>query len=223
MGSGSASGCGVAATGSGRSMLIAWPALTGWLALAPRPATWTWPSLISRCSCERDRSPSTEARNTSRRTPPPSSGTVMVMLCRLLARRLGCGRCRAREVDEHDDGQRREDDRDELGRREHTDRPALVAPVELDAKPRRGVQQHVQPERAARKRPAFALGGEEQHQNEELGARLVQLRGVQRDAERRPDVGRGEGVRKRDAPRLRRRPPVAAPGEEAAETSNDVA
>jgi len=46
--SGSGSACGTGSTGSGTSMLMPCPVFTGWLALASRPPTRTWPSLISR-------------------------------------------------------------------------------------------------------------------------------------------------------------------------------
>ena len=85
------------------------------------------------------------------------------------------------------------------------------------------VEQHVEPERAARKRPALALRAEQQHQDQHLGARLVELRRVQRHAERRADVGGGERIGEGDRPRHRRRLAVAAAGEQAPEPADDVA
>ena len=60
-------------------------------------------------------------------------------------------------------------------------------------------------------------------QNQQLGRRLVQLRGMQRHAERRADVGGGERIGERDAPGQRRRLAVAAAREQAAEPPDDVA
>src|SRR5215467_9164495 len=110
--------------------------------------------------CDRDWPDSTEVRNTSRRLPSLSSGTVNEVddiLCGLslssvpsslcsLTGALRLGRGPTREVDEHDDGKGCEQDRDELRGREHADRAALVAAEELDDETRDGVQQHVQPE-----------------------------------------------------------------------------
>src|SRR4051794_20851827 len=113
----------------------------------------TCPSLISRWICDRERSPATETRKRSRRTLSASVGTVNVRLgtlalclcaCvantsslrlrRLLglaALQLGYRRLRApRQVDEHADGKRRKDDRDELRGREDADRAAFVPAVE---------------------------------------------------------------------------------------------
>src|SRR5262249_28114711 len=56
-------------------------------------------------------------------------------------RRLGV----ARQVDQHADRQRREDDRDELRGREDADRAAVVAAEDLDDEARDRVEQHVEP------------------------------------------------------------------------------
>src|SRR5207237_1306751 len=88
---------------------------------------------------------------------------------------------------------------------------------------RHGVQQHVEPKRAPRKWPASALCRQEQREDQKLGASLVQLRGVEWDAKRRADVGGRIRVGKDDAPRLGGWPAVAAAGEEAPETPDDVA
>ena len=79
--------------------------------------------------------------------------------------------------------------------------------------------QNVRPANA----PALALGREQHDQDQQLGARLVQLRRVQRHAERRADVGGGERIGERDAHGTRRRLAVAAAGEQAAEAADDVA
>ncbi len=55
-----------------------------------------------------------------------------------------------------------------------------------------------------------------------FGAGLVELRRVERNAERRADVLRRELAVERDAPRHRRRPAEAAAGKEAAEPADDV-
>ena len=100
---------------------------------------------------------------------------------------------------------------------------ARVAAVELDDVARDRVEQHVQPERAPGNRPAARLGREQNDQDQQLGARFVQLRRMQRDAERRADVGRGERIGERDRPRHRRRLAVAAAGEKTSEPPDDVA
>ena len=85
------------------------------------------------------------------------------------------------------------------------------------------VEQHVGPERPAREGPALALEREQDAENQQLGARLVELRRVERHAERRADVLGGELAVKRDRPRHGRRPAEAAAGEQAAEPADDVA
>ena len=60
--------------------------------------------------------------------------------------------------------------------------PRDVAAVELDDEPRDAVEQHVAPERPARERPSFPLGREQEQEDEQLGAGLVELRRVQRHA-----------------------------------------
>src|SRR6185295_16413248 len=197
--------------------------------------------------CDREKSASTDARKRSRRTPSLSSGTEMVCTamgdlaiwrsgdrrstitrsrdCRcssgfLRAFRLRC--LRAGQIDQHGDGERREQQRDELGRREHEYRPALVAAEELDDEAGDRVEEHVEPERSSGERPPFALAEQQDHQYEQLCARLVELRRVQRHAERRPDVALRERIRERDPPRSGRRLAVAAAGKETAEAADDV-
>ena len=128
----------------------------------------------------------------------------------------------ARQVDEHADRQRREEERDELRGREHAEHDAaLVAAVELDDEARDRVEQHVEPERAAGERPALLLGRRAAAPGSAARRRaLVELRRVQRHAERRADVGGRERIRERDRPRHVRRLAVAAAGEQAAEPAH---
>src|SRR5436190_21896772 len=179
MGTGSASGCGAAATGSGRSTATVWPAFIDWLALAERPLTWTWPSLISLWMLEREWPPRTEVRKTSRRVPVPSSGTSYVSSSRLLTPSRGAltagalmrgAAAEAAKVDEHADGQRRENQRDELRRRKWADGAARVVAVVLDDVARDRVEQHVQPERAAGELTSGLFRDEQEHQDQEFGA-----------------------------------------------------
>src|SRR5207247_8041315 len=100
---------------------------------------------------------------------------------------------------------------------------AFVAAIELDDEARDGVQKHVEPEGASGERPSFALRDEQHGQDQRLGARFVELRRMERDAERRADVGRGERIRERDAPRLHRRLAVTAAVEQTAEATTYVA
>ena len=120
---------------------IACPALTCWLALAALPATSTWPSLISRWICDREWS----GRTDDQKAIEPgavavvgdgegvnrhrgSDGRAAITAARPPSARLfGSGVDDARQIHEHHDRQRRQHDRDELRRREHADRPALVA------------------------------------------------------------------------------------------------
>src|SRR5204862_4268853 len=188
MGMGSASGCSDASTGSGRSTATVWPAFIDWLALAERPSTWTWPSLIRRWMFEREWPPRTEVRKTSRRVPVLSSGTAYVSSSRpltpscraLAASALVRGTAaEAAEVDEHAHGQRREDQRDELRRRERPDGAARVVAIVLDDVARNRVEQHVQPEGAARELAARFFREEQEHQDQEFGAGFVELRRMQ--------------------------------------------
>src|ERR1051325_10242490 len=152
MGSGSASAIGAASTGSGVSMLIACPTFTAWFGFDSWPATRMNPSLISRWIWDRDRPGRTDARKRSSLTPSPSGGTVIVMLRRPLARGVRLRQWVAPQPDQHDDRQGRQDERDELRRREYADRSAWIAAIELDDEPGNRVQQHIEPERSAGKR-----------------------------------------------------------------------
>ena len=107
--------------------------------------------------------------------------------------------------------------------REHADRSAFVAPIEFDDEPRDGVQEHVEPERAARVWLAPAFCGQQEHEDQELRARLIQLRRVKRDAERRADIAGRKWVGERNGPRFRRRLAEAAAGKKAPEAADDVA
>src|SRR5206468_4544690 len=130
----------------------------------------TWPDLISRWICDRDWSPSTDARKRSSRTPSLSRGTTVSTLkfqswsaepraCSgRLAGALRLRRYRPRQIYQHPERQGREQQRNELRGREHEHRAALVAAVELDDEARDGVEEHVEPERAARERTPFAFG-----------------------------------------------------------------
>src|SRR5690349_12471362 len=55
----------------------------------------------------------------------------------------------AREINEHRESNRREKDRNELRRREHSDAPSFVASEKLDDESRERVEQHVEPEGSA--------------------------------------------------------------------------
>src|SRR2546422_7289115 len=118
--------------------------------------------------------------------------------------------------------ERRQDERDELRGREDADRAALVAAKDLDEVAGDGVQQHVEPEGSSGKRPALALRGQQEPENQQLGARFVQLGGMQRNPEGRADVGGGERIGKRNSPGLHRRLAVAAARKEAAEAPDDM-
>ena len=61
-----------------------------------------------------------------------------------------------RQVHEHHNRERHHDDGNELGGREHPDRAAGIAPIELDDEARYPVEQEIQPERPAGKRPSLA-------------------------------------------------------------------
>ena len=82
--------------------------------------------------------------------------------------------------------------------------------IELDDEARDPVEQHVEPERPARERTSPAFGEEEQYQDDELRTALVQLRGMQRHAERRADVRGRLGIGEGHRPRHAGRPSVAA-------------
>ena len=162
--------------------------------------TVTWPSAISFWICERECSARTETRKRSRRWPVVIGGNdeldglhahaAALRRRGQLLRRL---RCRPRQPEQHDEAERRQHQRDELRRREDPEhRAARIAAVDLDDVARDGVQKHVGPEGAARKRPAAALGRQQHDQDEQLGAGLVELRRMQRNAERRADVGGGQ-------------------------------
>ena len=101
-------------------------------------------------------------------------------------------------------------------------RPAIAA-EELDDEPRHRVGQHVAPERAAGEGAAALLEEQQAGQDQRLGARLVELRRVQVDVQRRAGVGERERIGEDDAPRHRRLLAVAAAGEEAADPADDVA
>src|SRR4051794_24889038 len=204
------------------------PVLTGAFARPGRPPTSTRPSLISRWSCEREWPGSTAARYRSSRSPAYSSdtssswwGIAGPRSGRLRKRALaGTGSLlrTTRQPRQHEEAHRHEHDRDELrGREDAEDEAARVAAVELDHEPRDPVQQHVQPERASRVGAPAALAHEEQAEDEQLGPALIELCRVERNAERRPDVGRRGGVRERHGPRHVRRTPIAAPRREAAQ------
>src|SRR5262245_61829400 len=239
MGNGSASGAGVAAAGSGTSMETCCPCFTDRFARAPWPSTRTCPSLINRWICDRESAGSSETRKRSSRSPSLSAPTLKIRWCVLIASKVRTSKFdrsrgfssllfrgrhdRAREVDQHADGERGQDERDELRRGEHAHRPAFVAAVELDDEPGDGVEQDVGPERAAGKRPALPLGGDERDQDEELGSSFVQLSRMEVYAERRADVGRRKGIGERDRPGNRGRLAVTAAREEAAEAADDVA
>src|SRR5579862_5706822 len=94
------------------------------------------------------------------------------------------------EVDEHADCERRENQRHELRGRQRTDAAAFVAAIELDDVSRDRVEQYVKPERPPGELPAHLLGGQQEYEDEQFGAGFIQLRRMQRDVERRPDVRR---------------------------------
>ena len=123
---------------------------------------------------------------------------------------------------QHDDRQRDDDQRHELRGREHEDGSPRIAAIELDDEARDAVEDHVGPERAAGERAAAALGGEQQHQDQQLGAGFVQLRRVQRHTQRRADVLRGVLVVKCDRPGHVRLPAEAAAGKQTAHPADDV-
>ena len=76
--------------------------------------------------------------------------------------------------------------------------------------------------RPAKRRPRRSVA-EQQHQDQQLGPGLVELRRVQRDAERRADVGGGQRVGEVTAHGTSVGLAVAAAGGEAAEPAGDVA
>ncbi len=63
------------------------------------------------------------------------------------------------------------------GRPEHE--AARIAAIDLDDEARHAVDEHVAPERAARERPAHAFRAEQQSEDQQLGARFVELGRVQ--------------------------------------------
>ena len=100
---------------------------------------------------------------------------------------------------------------------------ALVAAEELDDEPRDAVEHHVAPERAALERPPLLLGPSSSTRISASRRALVQLRGMQRDAERRADVGGRFRVRERDRPGHVGRTAVAAPRHQTAQPADGVA
>ncbi len=138
---------------------------------------------------------------------------------------LRLGAASAREVDEHPDGQRREQDPDELRRREdvgdHEPAHEVAAP-DLDDPAGDRVEQHVEPEHLAVERLAAVRPLEDQEDQKGAG-REIELRRMQRDAERRADrvVGKLVGERHRERPMALLA--VAAAGREAAPTADGLA
>ena len=102
------------------------------------------------------------------------------------------------------------------------DEAALVGAIELDDESRDGVQQHVAPERAPWIWAPFSFRHEQERQNQQLRARFVDLRRMERDVQGRADVGCRKRIGERDGPRHRRRPAVAAAGHEASDPPDHV-
>src|SRR5262245_28500040 len=136
---------------------------------------------MSRWSWEREWLPSTEARKTSRRSPSLSSGTVSVSAgtrSSRFSRGPRLGSFPSSEVEEHDDGERGQDDRNKLRCRETQHRAAWIPAEDLDDVSRHRVEEHVEPERPTRKPFAPRFGCEQDSEDEGFRAGLVELRGV---------------------------------------------
>ena len=189
--------------------------------------TWTLPSLISRWICDRDCCGRSAASAASRRAPACSSGMASVVVTRASGRRQVADRRRLpRQPPQHHQAERHQHDRDQLRQRDgvaEVQAAAAIAAEELDDEPRHRVDQHVAPERAAGEGAAALLEEQQAGQDQRLGARLVELRRVQVDVQRRAGVGERERIGEDDAPRHRRLLAVAAAGEEAADPADDVA
>src|SRR4029079_6101071 len=140
-----------------------------------------------------------------------------------LASGLGRRGLGARQIYEHRDGERREEDRNELRRREHADSAAFVAAVELDDETGERVEEHVEPERPPWVRLTLTLGGQEHDEDQKLRPCFIELRGMKRDVERGADVRRRKRVGECDAPRFGRRASVTAPRKEASKAPDHVA
>ena len=182
---------GVAARGAGMSTSTSRPAHTierGFGAAlrqrdAARPRSAAAPA-IATAPARASRAPDRGAR--PRRRPMSDEVRAPRRGRRRHAQRAGAG---APQPHQHDDARSAHvSERHELRRRDAHDRAARIAAEDLDDEARDRVEQHVEPERASGERLAAPFERQQDDQDQQLRARVVELRRMQRPAERRARV-----------------------------------